>query len=243
MDYSYVIVDSESKSNLHLQEKMQDFGDFFHSGTAWGPADGFNLILKSLPEIAIINLGDQAAQYFQMVNELHQYLKEIPVCIAVSGTTEQAYNAIKCGFFDYWLLPYNEYELRKTIFRVRKQMPTDLLPQKICLKTYKDYQYLNTEDILYLKADNNSTDFFMSNGNKISAYKTLKAFEASLPKSFIRIHQSYILNTKYVFRINYGKNTCSLRNSNNQLPFSKSYREKIDELKTLLSKNAINTHA
>lgn len=241
MDYSFAIIDTDAASNLQLQLQLQEYGDFFHVGTASNPNDGLNLILKTLPDLAIVNLSQHSTLLFQMVMQLHQYVDKLPVLIAVSQTKNYAYDAIKGGFFDYWLLPHNEFEIRKSIFKLRKQLPKEQMPSTLCLKTYNDYHYLSTDEILYLKADNNSTDFFMRNGQKISAYKTLKTFEATLPKNFIRIHQSYILNTKYVARINYGKNTCSLRNSEDQLPFSKSYRTRIDELKMVLSKNAINT--
>jgi len=241
MEYSYAIIDTDAASNLQLQLQLQEYGDFYHMGTAGEAEDGLNLILKTLPDLVIVNLSENASLLFQMVMQLHQYVDKLPLLIAVSKSKEFAYDAIKGGFFDYWLLPHNEFEIRKTIFRLRRQLPKEQSPSTLCLKTYNDYHYLDTNEILYLKADNNSTDFIMRDGQKISAYKTLKTFEASLPKNFIRIHQSYILNTKYVSRINYGKNTLSLRNNKSQLPFSKSYRAKVDELKTLLSKKTINT--
>ena len=241
MDYSYAIIDTDAASNLQLQLQLQEYGDFYHTGTASNAEDGLNLILKTLPDLVIVNLSANSSLLFQMVMQLHQYVDKLPLLIAASKTKEYAYDAIKGGFFDYWLLPHNEFEIRKTVFKLRKQLPKEQVPATLCLKTYNDYHYLDTNEILYLKADNNSTDFFMRDGQKISAYKTLKTFEGTLPKNFIRVHQSYILNTKHVSRINYGKNTCSLRNSDDQLPFSKSYKTRIDELKAILSKNAINT--
>ena len=61
--------------------------------------------------------------------------------------------------------------------------------------------------------------------------KPLRLFENQLPSNFIRVHQSYILNTNYVSGINYGKSTCFLKIRKTQLPFSKSYKENIDGLK------------
>ena len=79
----------------------------------------------------------------------------------------------------------------------------------------------------------------MKDGSVISAFKTLKSFEKRLPKDFIRVHQSYILNSRYVSRINYGKSICSLKyGEEEELPFSKTYKDKIDSLKEMLSKTA-----
>ena len=241
MEYSYAIIDIDAASNLQLQLQPQEYADFFHVGTTSDAGAGLDLILKTMPDVVIVNLTSKAPLLFQMVMQLHQYIDKLPVLIGVSTSKDYAYDAIKGGFFDYWLLPHSEFEIRKTIFKLRKQLPKEQVPSTLLLKTYNDYHYINTKDILFLKADNNTTDFHMRNGQKISAYKTLKTFEETLPQTFIRIHQSYILNTQYVARINFGKNTCSLRNGGQQLPFSKTYRHRIDALKELLSKNAINT--
>lgn len=240
MDYTFTIIDSNATSALQLQAILEPYTDFSCVTTAAHAEDGLNQILKFLPDVVIVHLNEHTASLLKMVSELHQYMQRLPVLIAVSKTKTHSYDAIKHGFFDYWLSPYNEFEVRKTIFKLRKQMPKESVPATLCLKTYRDYHYLDTNEILYLKADNNTTDFVMKNGSKISAYKTLKTFEEQLPNNFIRIHQSYILNIKYVSRIDYGKSTCTLRNQEHKLPFSKSYKDRIDNLKQLLSKNALN---
>ncbi len=241
MEYNYLIIDSDATSNLQLQHLMDGFGEFYCSGVASDTAEGINSILKFSPDVVFINLNDNAGRYFHMVAELYQYMQDIPVLIGVSKNKEYAYEAIKNNFFDYWLLPFNEFDIRKTLLKLKKVMPNDKSSQTLCLKSYKDFQYLETDNILYLRADNNATDFFMKDGTKVSAFKTLKTFEEKLPKNFVRIHQSYILNINYVSRINYGKSVCALKSSREQLPFSKTYKENVDGLKKLLSKNTIST--
>ena len=242
MNYTYIIIDSNASSKLQLQLYLQEYGDFSCVATAKNATEGLNSILKFIPDVVLINLNEEGMDYFQMVSELGQFIKTLPVIIGYSATKKYAYNAIKSSFFDYWILPHNEFDIRKTIMRLRKRHPKQHMPSTICLKSYNDYRYLDTDEILYLKSDNNATDFFMKDGNVVSAFKTLKSFEQRLPKSFIRIHQSYILNSRYVSRINYGKSICTLRNEHEEeLPFSKTYKDKIDALKDMLSKTAIKS--
>lgn len=243
MGYTYVIIDADSNSNLNLQLQlfMEEYEDFNCADLSRSSREGLNAILKFVPDIVFINLDGNVNEYFHMVTELHQFTDTIPLIIGMSKSKDHAYNAIKNGFFDYWLLPNNEYEIRKSILRLKKQLPESTPPQTICLKSYKDFHYLDTDEILYLKADNNATDFVMKDGSTISAFKTLKSFEDRLPENFIRVHQSYIINTQYVSRINYGKSICSLKSSNMQLPFSKSYKENVDDLKNIMARNAIST--
>ncbi|QLG43818.1 LytR/AlgR family response regulator transcription factor [Costertonia aggregata] len=241
MEYTYTIIDSNASSNLQLQHFLEEYGDFNLASLSKNSTSGINDILKFSPDLVFINLNEKAPEYFQMVIELHQYLNKLPVFIGISKTKDHAYQAIKNNFFDYWLQPYNELDIRKSLLRLKKNMPKEEEAATICLKSYKDFHYLDTSEILYLRADNNATDFIMKDGNTISAFKTLKTFETQLPKNFVRIHQSYILNTDYVSRISYGKSVCTLKLNKQQLPFSKSYRENIDGLKKILSKKSLST--
>ena len=110
--------------------------------------------------------------------------------------------------------------------KVTVQQPQSLI---ICIKSYGDYRYIDSEDILYFEADNNSTDIHLNNGEMITAFKTLKHFETVLPESqFLRIHNSYIINVSQVSRIHTGNTVCYIKNSTTKLPFSKSYKDNVD---------------
>lgn len=99
----------------------------------------------------------------------------------------------------------------------------------ICVKSYGDYRYIDSGDVLYFEADNNSTDIHLNNGEMITAFKTLKHFETVLPPTqFLRIHNSYIINVNQVSRIHTGNTVCYIKNSTTKLPFSKSYKENVD---------------
>ncbi len=99
----------------------------------------------------------------------------------------------------------------------------------ICVKSYGDYRYIDSNDVLYFEADNNSTDIHLSNGEMITAFKTLKHFETVLPNThFLRIHNSYMINIAQVSRIHTGNTVCYIKNTTTKLPFSKSYKENVD---------------
>lgn len=98
----------------------------------------------------------------------------------------------------------------------------------LCVKSYGDHRYIDSKDICYLQADNNSTDIHLNNGEVITAFKTLKHFEAVLSIPFIRIHNSYIINRNYIARIHTGNSVCYIKNTTVKLPFSKSYKKNID---------------
>ncbi len=241
MDYTYTIIDSDAVSNLQLHAFLDEYGDFDCINTTTNPTDGLNDILKYTPDIVFINLNNDYSAIFLMIMEIHQYTNQLPILIGIASTKNYAYDAIKNGFFDYWLQPYNEFDIRKSLLKLKKRIPKEKAPVTLCLKSYNDFQYLNTNDILYLKADNNTTEFYMKDGTITNAFKTLKTFENALPGNFMRIHQSYIVNTSYVSRINFGKSICALKMVNEHIPFSKTYRENMDNLKNILTKNTFSS--
>ncbi|GIZ07951.1 LytTR family DNA-binding domain-containing protein [Flavobacterium sp. UMI-01] len=111
---------------------------------------------------------------------------------------------------------------------MKTEAVTTVEPLILCVKSYGDYRYIDTRDIAYFQADNNSTDIHLTNGEMITAFKTLKHFEGVLPYPFVRIHNSYIVNSNCISRIHTGNSVCYIKNTAIKLPFSKSYKGNID---------------
>lgn len=241
MEYIYTILDFNNSISLELQKQLEQYKDFYCVNSSKSSIDALNAILQHKPDIVFIYLNEKATDCFHMVSDLHQYLEDIPLIIGVSKTKEYTYTAIKNSFFDYIMMPFNEFEVRKSIFRIKKNTPKESPSKTICLKSYQDYSYINTNEILFLRADNNATDFILKDGTIISAFKTLKTFEYGLPKNFIRIHQSYILNCNFVSKISFGKGICVLNCDDMKVPFSKSYKKNVETIKNKLTDNVVFT--
>jgi DNA-binding LytR/AlgR family response regulator len=109
-------------------------------------------------------------------------------------------------------------------------VPSIVQPLIICIKSYGYYRYINSNDISYLQADNNSTDIYLNTGEVVTAFKTLKHFENVLSAPFARIHNSYIINRNYISRIHTGNSLCYIKNTTVKIPFSKSYKRNIDNI-------------
>ena len=122
-------------------------------------------------------------------------------------------------------------------FKKKQQITTN---KTLCLQSYKDYRYLDTDNVLFLKADNNTSDFYLVDGTTISAFKTLKIFENQLPNNFFRIHKSYIVNKNYVSGINFGKQKCTVEKSAFKIPFTKTYIDNIEFIKESISDISIS---
>ncbi len=240
MLYKYSIIESEQSTIKEIEKYFEKISDYKCVGVSSCKDQSLDIILEYMPDFVFINVDQIDNNFhvaFNFVNELHKYCEELPYFIALSKNTNQAFNCIKSGFLDYILKPVSTFELRKLVARLSLKPKVSL--NTLCLKSNRDYRFIEIEEILFLKADNNCTDFFMNDGSKVAAFKTLKFFEESLPDSFTRIHNSYIVNQNYVSRINFGKSKCSIRQKNISIPFSKSYKENVIVLEKALSKKSL----
>ena len=241
MKYPYVIIDNDEKAVDKLRDVVKQFPNYYCRGVAENEQMGVDLILAQNPKIIFLDVevpGIYNKQCgFSLLAELKHYLHELPDVFVYTKSGDYAIQAIKNDVIDYILKPTNEGELRRAFFRYEKK--TAAASDTICIKSYGDHRFIDIEDIEFLKADNNNTDFFMKNGKKISAFKTLKYFENTLPNNFMRIHNSYIINTHRISRIHFGKSKCAFKSSEELVPFSRSYKKNVESIKDVMNKKNI----
>ncbi|MEA9415226.1 LytTR family DNA-binding domain-containing protein [Flavobacterium sp. PL02] len=255
-NYSYIIIDDNQESVLKTKELADGFSELIFVAIANTYQQGLNLVLEHNPNIIFLEIDpkDNTSNLsLSFINELYHYLRIVPKVIITTTKKDFAFDAIKYGVMDYLLKPLKRADLLKTILKLdwpsyevnlisnqtvqdfKTSLKGDAIEvQKInqslvlCVKSYGDYRYIQAKDITYIQADNNSTDIYLNTGEMITAFKTLKYFEAILLHPFIRIHNSYIINRNHIARIHTGNSVCYIKNSTKKLPFSKTYKRNVE---------------
>lgn len=231
MHFSFLIIDDNDTTAKEILELFENFPNYFCAGIVKDNQTAINQIIKTKPQLVIARIPikiNETSLFFTTICELFQYVDTMPYFVALNDSSEYALQAIQAGFSDYVIAPLHVHELGKSLFKFEKRNPQNSATT-ICIKSYSDYQFVSLQDIVYLKADNNTTDIQLHNGKTVNAYKTLKHFENTLPFYFFRIHKSYVVNINHVSRIHFSKSKCYL-NYNEILPFSLTYRENIDAI-------------
>ena len=96
------------------------------------------------------------------------------------------------------------------------------------------YKYVSSDEIVYCQADGNYTTIYLIDGSTCLVSKTLKRISELLHTgAYIRCHQSYLLNKKYVRQI--VGSTCEIKSDNHHLNLPISRRKLSDVI------NAIGT--
>lgn len=332
-NFAFVIIDDNENSALKTKAIAESFQNMHCLAVANNYDDGLDIVLEHNPDIVFLEIDPQDKESklsLALINEFHRYLTVVPRVLVTTSNDALCLDSFRYGVFDYFIKPLESKDLRKSLFRLDKELsiinfnsnnnfshflsektisnsnisiesiehgidtentliaeeindesviepisevekaletvadiehvqPIDeqqdevnndniskevafipsenskLQPLVICVKSYGDYRYIDAEDICYLQADNNSTDIHLNTGEMITAFKTLKHFEGVLTYPFVRIHNSYIVNTQYVSRIHTGNAVCHIKNTTTKLPFSKSYKENIDAIITTIA--------
>lgn len=221
---TYIIVDFLATIDENLTN-FQPFEDYLCVGYCKNYESALQSLLIKKPDILFFHFSDEIPP--SLLYELKEFTEYSPYVIGIHKEEKMAYSALKHNSSDFILLPLQEIEIRKSLYKFSmRQQKKD--SSKLCVRSNGDYHFISLDDILYLKADNNTTDIHLLSGKVISGFKTLKYYECQLPSSFFRIHNSYVVNLDYVTRINVGKSDCYLLDNTIKLPFSRTYKEQID---------------
>lgn len=230
MQYSYIVVGNQIVKGMSVIKIREFFPQFFCAGFFKDHLDSLAEIVKINPQLIFFNVNNSFVEGQLSVESLtdsFRFTKLIPYIIVLNPTNDFILTSIQNGCSDY-LHDSNIPTISKSLAKFEKKAP--VFQQKIiCIRSYSDYHFLKYEELVYLKADNNTTDFKLINGSVVTAYKTLKYFETVLPPYFIRIHKSYIVNIYFISRIHFSKSRCYL-NFNEELPFSNTYRSSVEHI-------------
>lgn len=229
MQYSFLVLCDDDFFSEEVLRHFDVFPNYLCSAVFKDTQIALKHIKKFKPELIFIQLGADGEQNKLMVETIGEsiaYLDPFPYFVAVSIDETAAIGAISAGFSDYLFDTLTLHALGKTLYKFEKRTPKKLITN-LCVKSYSDYQFVNLEDVVYLKADNNTTDIQLINGKVVNAFKTLKHYENTLPFYFLRIHKSYIVNINHVSRIHFSKSKCYI-NYDAIIPFSLTYKENVD---------------
>ena len=105
---------------------------------------------------------------------------------------------------------------------------TNTVNGKITIPQLDGFEIIETDNILYCKADDNYTEIYLNNSKKKLVSKTLKYFEETLANSsFARVHKSYLVNVNEVIKYRKGKGGSIVLSSGKEIMVSASRKSEL----------------
>lgn len=234
-----ILVDDEAYIRDDVKNKLAKF--FGNQITVVGEADSVksavNIIQKEKPDLLFLDIQLQDGTSFDILTKLVNKNFDI---IFITGYDNHAIKAIKVGALDYILKPVDDEEFKQAVNKViastKKELDLEkfveisneyfqgVQKKRIVLKTMENVYVVYEDDILYCKSDGNYTTFYTQKSEKILVSKPIKkALELLSDDTFIRCHQSYLVNKKHVVR--YNKQGVLIMNTEIKVPVSSRRKE------------------
>ena len=206
-----IVDDMPSAIEMLQNDILNNYKEIEIIGTAKSVVEASILLRKKQSDILFLDimLGDGTG--FDVL-EIHPNLSS--KIIFVTASDEYAIKAFKFAAIDYILKPYSIEDLANAINKAKTQIKPDKeqlsvlqesikrpnsRPKKISLSTSDKIIVVNLDYIVRCKSDNNYTEVFLIDNQKILVGKTLKYFADMLKEfEFIRVHQSHLINIQYI---------------------------------------------
>lgn len=210
-----VIVDDEAKSIETIQLAIEKFIDGVEIiGSAQDIDSAFELILESSPDLVLLDINLGRSDGFELLERIPDFDFEV---IFITAHDQYAVKAFKVAAVDYLLKPFEVGLLKLAIEKVWKKLGAErnranvkqfILnvhsnrdEHKIAIPTMNGYDFLRISDTVYCKAEGNYTHLIINKPSEIVVSKPISVFEDLFEEySFVRIHNSYIINLIYLER-------------------------------------------
>lgn len=209
-----VIIEDERNGLINLKHLLAEHcEDVEVIGDADGVESGLALFKRDdiKPDIAFLDINLQDGKVFQLLNQLPEIAFDV---IFVTAYDQFAMKACEYSSIGYILKPIDPDKLVEAVSRVRprRQGRTEERLQvmqqftshpnsfeKMSIAALDGIHFVKIRDIVRFEAEDNYTHIFLQGGNRITASKTIKAYEDMLvPFNFYRVHKRHVINMNYM---------------------------------------------
>jgi two-component system response regulator LytT len=122
--------------------------------------------------------------------------------IVVSARTDLAMRAFEFGVLDFVPKPVQPDRLAKALCRVVPRAPGPTAESRmIAVRRHGRIEFVPLDDLLYVEGSDKYSELVLNNGQRSFHDKCLSRVEATLPRSFVRIHKSYLVRFNAVSRL------------------------------------------
>ena len=204
-----IIVEDEKSNRDNLAKILGEYCNSVEIVALCSSAvEGRKAISELQPDLVFLDIEMPGGNGFSMLESLGQINFEV---IFVTAFDHYGIKAVKFCALDYLLKPIDLLELTHAVEKVEQRlaeksenlrMKTMLSNQKrklanpkIAIPLSDKIEFVEVSSIVRCEGDGNYTNFFLKNGERIIASKTLKEFDELLSDyNFLRVHQSHLIN-------------------------------------------------
>ena len=242
-----IIIDDEERARKSISDLLRLSNSHARLvAEADSVGSGIHAIQSHKPDLILLDINLPDGTGFDLLSQLETIDFKI---IFITAYEEYAIQAFEFSAIDYLLKPLDPLKFSEALEKARQAVEQQNLSlklnalfanlentssdnKKMVLKTAENIYIINTKDILRCESDGGYTQFFLLDGKKILVSRNLKDYEEMLNGfGFFRIHQSHLINLKYIDHYSKLDGGAVVMKDNTALPVAR--RKKEDFMKLL----------
>ncbi|HMG16494.1 MAG TPA: LytTR family DNA-binding domain-containing protein [Saprospiraceae bacterium] len=209
-----VIIEDEIHGVNNLKNLLEKYcPEVSVIGVAGSVAEG-TLLLNDpdiKPDVAFLDINLSDGLVFQLLNQIEEINFEV---IFITAYEQFAIKACEYSAIGYVLKPIDPDQLVAAVNRIKpgklnkitqrleifnQQMTTTNRFEKIGVAAIDGIYFVHLKDIIRFEGEDNYTHIFIKGGERITASKTIKAYEDMLTgANFFRVHKSHMINLNFM---------------------------------------------
>ncbi len=155
----------------------------------------------------------------------------IPIVFIIANLSKEIEIFMKIHSYNYLSKPYDQKELDKIFNNILNDPGINTSEEddlKLFLK-FKDWTTIIAQkDIIFVEYLNRKIVINTIKESIKYIHMPMKAFKEKLSDDFVQIHQSFIINKRFIQSIQRSNQSLKLRGIEHQLPIGRSYKQKVN---------------
>jgi len=239
-----LIIDDLEQARTTLKKDLSTYAtDIEIVGEAEGVVSGAKLLRTVQPDILFLDIQMQDGSGFDLLDILPEINFKI---IFITASDAHAIKAFRYAAIDYLVKPVDPDDLQSALARFREnylnedakyKLLSDSLKnrenptKRLALHAQDKINIVNIDEIVRCESQINYTTFFFIDGTRIVVTRTLKDFDDLLSdQGFYRVHQSHLVNMKYIREFIKGDGGYLLMTDQSEVPVSVRKRSVVLEM-------------
>ncbi len=221
MKIKTIIIDDEHLARELIKNFIAVDSDFEVIAEAEDGFSALKLINELKPDLIFLDIQMPKLTGLEML----ELLPEPPLIVFSTAYDQYAIAAFEKNAIDYLLKPFPKDRFLKTLDKVKlkfqegktskaeveslvKEEVNNLkILDKIVVKNGAKIEILHLEDVSHFEADGDYLSIH-AQGKKYLKQQTMKNLENQLPRSFVRVHRSFLVNSDFIVKLEpYEKNS------------------------------------
>lgn len=232
-----IIIDDDAEAIYLLEMYLRQFPEIKIIGKSTNAIQGLTLVNKKFPDLVFLDIDMPDMSGLQVAESMKNknFHSEI---VFTTAYQQYAYKALSVEPLDFLTKPFCPEDLKNVFQKYQAKAEKQKYEQKlesfiqsqsspppISVPTTHGYLFIDTKDIVYLKAKINGTEIHLQDGTIETVSTRINRLITMLNSTLIfQIHRGTYVNLNYLVRIEKKKAICIIRFNNtiHEEPISKS---------------------